>query len=110
MTINFSKSEILRLGSITYSDAEIELGEKWMGKNDNISILGITISTDLAQLTKINLDPILVKIKNLIKIWSWRQLTLYGKICIINSLLASQLIYRLTVLPTPLRATNSERH
>ena len=38
---------------------------------------------------------------NIIKIWGQRKLTLFGKITIIKSLLQSQLIYRLSVLPTP---------
>ena len=33
--------------------------------------------------------------------WSWRKLTLYGKISIINMLLSSQLIHRLSVLRIP---------
>ena len=108
MTINFNKSEILRLWSIRHSDAHIESGKQLVWKNENITVLGITIPVDLAQLTQINVDPIITKIKNLIKIWSWRRLTLYGKNCIINSLLSSQLIYRFTVLPTPTPQTLKE--
>ena len=108
MTINFNKSEILRLESIRHSDAHIESGKQLVWKNENITVLGITIPVDLAQLTQINMDPIITKIQNLIKIGSWRRLTLYGKICIINSLLSSQLIYILTVLPTPTPQTLKE--
>ena len=99
ITINFNKSENLRLGSKIHSDAHIKSGKQLLWKIGKIIVLGITIPVDLAQLTQIIMDPIIIKIKNLIKIWSWHRLTIYGKICIIYSLL---LIYRPTVLPTPM--------
>ena len=65
------------------------------------TIQDITIPVDLAQLSQIDMHPIIAKIKNLIKIWSWCRQTQYVIIWIINSLLSPQLIYRLTLLPNP---------
>ena len=76
MPIDFNKSEILRLGSIRHSDEHIESGKQLVWKDENITVLGITIPVDHAQLTQINMDPIITNIKNLIKIWSWYRLTL----------------------------------
>ena len=47
-----------------------------------------------------NLTEKLAKIKNLAENWSLRRLTLFGKITVIKSLLASQLVYVLTALRT----------
>ena len=41
------------------------------------------------------------KISKIIENWQFRRLTLLGKITVIKSLLASQLIYILSPLPTP---------
>ena len=62
--------------------------------------LGIEISVK-KDIEKINIEPLINKIENIIKIWSWRHLNLFGKVTIINFLFLSQLIYRFTVLPTP---------
>ena len=62
--------------------------------------LGIEISVK-KDIEKINIEPLINKIENIIKIWSWRHLNSFGKVTVINSLFLSQLIYRFTVLPTP---------
>ena len=41
------------------------------------------------------------KISKIIENWQFRRLTLLGKITVIKSLLASQLVYILSPLPTP---------
>ena len=48
-----------------------------------------------------NITPVVQKIVNIIKTWGQRKLTLYGKTTIMKSLLESQLIYTLSVLPSP---------
>ena len=45
--------------------------------------------------------PILEKMKDTIKTWSKRSLSLAGKICVIKTLILSKLIYCMTVLPSP---------
>ena len=101
LVVNFDKSNILRIGSIKNTNVKIDTTVNFTWTNENITILGITISSDIHNLMELNLIPIVNKMKNLAKIWRARKLSLFGKIVIINSLLVSQLIYRLTVLPTP---------
>ena len=101
LKVNFDKSNILRIGAIKNTDVKIKSTVNFEWTNEDIKILGITITTDLKNLPAINMDPLLTKIDNIVKIWKARKLTLFGKALIINSLLVSQLIYRLTVLPTP---------
>ena len=59
------------------------------------------ISAELTAISERNLEPIIEKIENIVKIWSQGKLTLIGKVIIIKSLLESRLIYRLSVLPSP---------
>ena len=51
-----------------------------------------------------NYDEKIVKIKNVIELWQLTRLTLLGKIILIKSVLVSQLIYILTLLPTYAKA------
>ena len=66
-----------------------------------MKILGTSLATDLSEVLCHNIYHAFGKIQNIIKIWSSRQLTLFGKITVIKSFLESQLIYKLSVQPTP---------
>ena len=101
LTINYGKTEILRIGAIRNSQVELATRHNFKWTEGGIIVLGINIVNDPALLIKTNVEPIITKINNLIKIWAKRRLTLYGKVSVINTLLASQLIYRLSVLPSP---------
>ncbi len=101
LKVNYDKTEILRIGSLRNSDAKLITQRQLKWKNNDINVLGITITSCIRDMTHVNIKPLMEKIKGIIQAWSWRKLTLFGKITIINSLLASQLIYRLSVLPTP---------
>ena len=101
LKINFEKSEVLRIDDIRNSNLVIEtdLALKWT--KEPLKILGISITPNLTEVVDKNINPVIEKMCNIIKIWGQRKLTLLGKITIIKSLLESQLIYRLSVLPTP---------
>jgi hypothetical protein len=66
-----------------------------------ITLLGITITPDDDLSYKENFNKRLDNINTLTKIWSTRNLSLKGKLTIINSLLIPKLIYPATILPTP---------
>lgn len=101
LKVNYDKTEILRIGSIRNSNAKIYTGRKLHWTNDPVKLLGISITTDKNTLLDTNFEPLIKKIENIIKVWKQRQLTIYGKSLIIKTLLVSQLVYRLSVLPTP---------
>ena len=98
LKVNYDKTEILRLGSIKNTDAKFFTQDVIRWTNETVKVLGITLSTNLRDITKLNIDP---KIESIIKTWGWRKLTPYGKVTIINSLLTSQLVYASSVLPSP---------
>ena len=101
LQINYTKMEVLRIGAIKNTAKTIETNEQLKWTNDCVDILGLTVSTKMNEMIRLYIDPLIEKIKNIIEMWSWRRLTLYGKDSIIKTLLSSQLIYRLSVLPTP---------
>ena len=66
-----------------------------------IHILGLSICNTEAENIKYNFEPRSNKISTIFKIWRQRNLSLKGKITIINSLAASLLIYPCSTLLTP---------
>ena len=63
-------------------------------------ILGVRFSTNPDLTAELNYNVKLTKIKNSLSCWECRRLTLYGKITVLKSLIASQLVYILSPLTT----------
>ena len=66
----------------------------------SINFLGMTISDDIKVNTEENIMPKVKIMKNLLQIWSMRNLSLKGKITIINSLIISLFVYPATIIET----------
>ena len=64
-------------------------------------MLGVLVAYDTPRtnVLAINFDPIMQKCENIFNAWSNRRLSLYGKITIINSLIASLFVHKMYVLP-----------
>ena len=100
MLINYEKTEVYRMGSIRDTNAMFYAGRKLNWTNDPIRILGFVISYDVDQLVELNIAPLISKSKAILARWQKRDLSLSGKVQIINSLVASMYVCRLAVLPT----------
>lgn len=101
LSINYDKTEVLRLGSLRNTDAKFysTLPLKW--SDGPVRILGMQISGSYDDTVQMNYTDILEKVQNLVNVWSTRMLTPIGKICVVNTLINSQVIYKLQSLPTP---------
>ena len=53
----------------------------------------------MKKLVELNLVPLLNKMKNILSLWSSRNLTLMGKITIVKSLIIPRMIYKASILP-----------
>ena len=100
LKINYEKTEILRIGSLKYSNAQIYTQKPLKWTLGPLTILGIQLSLQ-EDFLNINYTPLLKKIQFLTNIWESRDLTWLGKVTIVKTLLVSQLIYRFAILPTP---------
>ena len=98
-SINYSKSTVYRLGSLRKSKAMLytRMSLSWM---DTINVLGVYVTHDKDLLYKLNYDNLVIKVESIFKSWGKRGLSLYGKALIVNSLVGSLFVYRMTVLPT----------
>ena len=101
LKVNYNKTEILRIGSLKFSDASFysEFPLQWA--EGSIKILGITVTADAKEMARLNYDQLIQKIENIFKIWSRRSTTLLGHIQIVNSLIMPVIVYRLQVFRTP---------
>ncbi len=101
LKVNYNKTEVLRIGSIRDSNARFYTTKplKW-SDTGSLTLLGVTISVDRNVLIDINYVQLIEKIKDKINLWSRRKLTIFGRILIIKTLLFSQLIYKMNVLPS----------
>ena len=98
--INYDKTTILRIGSIKKSNAKFYT-KKNVAWVEQMNILGVEISAicDKKLLQKINYDKITRKIEGILSAWRARNLSLIGKVLIINSLVGSLFVYKMSVLP-----------
>ena len=98
-TVNYDKTQIYRIGSLKRSNAMFFTQEKLKWTNDSIEVLGVKIDHDDENVLRMNYQTIVPKVKNVLKSWSSRSLSLLGKVCIVNSLIASLFVYKMMVLP-----------
>ena len=101
MKINYNKCTVYRLGSIRHTNAKFYSNNKLIWTDNPVSILRIYVTADKKELYNRNMLPIVEKAEAILKIWSYRNLSLFGKIQIINSLIISLFVYRLAVIPDP---------
>jgi hypothetical protein len=101
LVVNYSKSSILKIGSIKNDDIMFFPEMKFIWSKGPIKFLGIQISLNSQEMFNLNYETQFKKLSNILNIWSQRGLTPIGKVVVIKSLAISQLTYLLSVLPNP---------
>jgi exonuclease III len=101
LKVNYDKSQIMPLGRIKHNYNKIVPECNFQWTEGPINSLGVVICHGTEDLIKLNYTKALKKMENILKIWGRRYLTLYGKVTIINTFVISQLVYLLSVLPSP---------
>ena len=89
LTINYDKTTVYRLGSIRNSNAKFYSRRRISWTNEPVNILGIFVSNSSQEMLELNYNEILEKARNIFRQWSYRGLSLYGKIMVANSLVTS---------------------
>ena len=101
LRVNIEKTEVIPIGPIKYNHQifEAHRGLKW--SSGPIKVLGITLHHEHETTIQTNYNNALRKIKSSFEIWKRRKMSIFGKIVIINTFIISQLVYYMSVLPTP---------
>jgi exonuclease III len=101
LKINLDKSNAKYIGSLTTCD-HYPHGLSWI--KTPIKTLGISIVDDQNQNYLLNFHNRICTLKSTLNIWSQRNLSLKGKITVINNLALAPLIYASSVTNTPKKA------
>ena len=96
-TLSYEKTTLYRIGSLRHSSAAMYDISQVVWSCEDITVLGVTISHE--DVTQKNYDSIIEKAKNTLQCWENRGLSLIGKVQVVNTLVASLLVYKMMVLP-----------
>ena len=99
LKVNYDKTLIYRLGSAKNSVAKFYSRTSIQWTDDSVELLGIKVTESEEKMKQINIKPVFSKIKAVLDIWKMYNLSLIGKILVINTLIASTLTYKMSVLP-----------
>ena len=101
LNINKDKTNVVKIGATRGRSIpwQGKFGLKWA---TTFEILGIHYDVNhMNEITEINIFKKLCEIKKLIRVWQSRNLTPYGKVTIIKSLLLSKITHMLLSLSSP---------
>ena len=100
-TLNYDKTTLYRVGSLKHTDAKHYSMHKLNWTSDKINVLGVDITNDNdnQRLLELNYNPIIERTRNILQSWTHRNLSLIGKVNVINTLVASLYVYKMQVLP-----------
>ena len=94
---NYEKSVIYRTGSLKNTQRKLTTSQHFKWSNEAISFLGVCCTAD--DLMNQNFDSTLKKTEAILKLWHVRDLSLPGKVNVVNTLAASLYMYKMQVLP-----------
>ena len=100
LRLNDKKTEALWIGASIGNVKILLSGKELKWPKDKVKSLGLWLSTDPELSASLNYNEKLEKVKEILRCWKYRRLTLLGKITVIKSLVVSQLVY----LHSPLRS------
>jgi len=101
LKVNLDKTQILKIGNMDSSVNYVDENLKAIPITNDITILGVKIGQDMEQCIKTNYQSKLDKIATNFNMWSIRDLSLFGRSLITKSLGMSQLVYLMSMLPSP---------
>ena len=97
LKVSYEKTTMYRIGSLKDTNAILYTAKDFAWSNSSIETLGVKLKCD-GTLDETNYEDILVKVENTCKSWANRKLSLTGKVLVINTLMASQFVYKLMSL------------
>ena len=97
--INYEKTTLYRIGSLKNSVAKLYTKNNVSWAESQINVLGVNITVQKEKLARINYTEIIKKVENILLPWTKRGLSIIGKTMILNTLIASLFVYKMSVLP-----------
>ena len=89
--VSYDKTTIYRIGSLRHSDAQLYNLDQLHWSNRDINVLGVTIAHE--EVVAKNYSGIIDKVKKTLSNWKNRDLSLLGKVQVVNTLVVSLFVY-----------------
>ena len=100
LKLNDLKTEGLWIGANSGKDRISTPGRNFKWPKYKVKALGVWFSIDPEATATLNYNEKLDRVGNVLRCWQYRRLTLIGKITVLKSLVAPQLVYVLSPLLT----------
>ena len=97
LKISYEKTNMYRIGSLYKSEARLYTSQNLCWTSNNIDMLGVTLACN-GQYLPSNYESIYSKVQAVCDNWYNKTSTLSGKILVINSLMGSLFVYKMTTL------------
>jgi hypothetical protein len=101
LNINYEKTQAIWMGNMKNSPIRYLRDMNFCWDPGIFKYLGIYFSTNYGEIVRLNFDGKLQEIKMMLKKWSKRNLTPFGKITILKTFVLSKFIYLFIILPDP---------
>ena len=97
LKISYEKTNMYRIGSLYKTNAQMYTIPNLRWTNDDIQMLGVTFTCD-GKSTEKNFTEVIEKIDKVYENWHNKTSTLTGKVLIVNSLIGSLFVYKMTTM------------
>ena len=97
--LSYEKTTVYRIGSLKHSKAELYTEKPLNWSNEPIKVLGVYVDHSSEKTIDLNYTPVLDQAKQIMNTWKARNLSLCGKVNIINTLIGSLFVYKMSTLP-----------
>ena len=94
LKMNHEKTEVMPLGNMTLEPTDVGVNEI----SSIVKILGVYITYNHKRFYEKNFESIEKSLKELLQSWSWRGLTLIGRIQVIKSFAIPKILYRVALI------------
>ena len=98
LRVSYEKTTIYRIGSLANTNAKLYTTRKIIWSNEYVNTLGVDLFND-PESREVNITQIINKMNTVSKMWYYRNMTLTGKVVVVNALMSSLFMYKMQVLP-----------
>ena len=98
-TVSYEKTQIYRIGSLKNSDERLDISRDITWTNGPINVLGVAVDYDYTTTLELNYGMYTEKVSVILKNWHNRNLSLIAKVNVVNTLIGSLFVYKMSVLP-----------
>ena len=98
LKVSYDKTLLYRIGSIADFNAKVYVTKNFRWTNKPFKLLGVEVENNLSNVIDYNYSCIVEKMDKIAESWTNRDLTLMGKTLVINTLMESLYVYKLSIL------------